>query len=45
MALFEPVVEALDRAGARYVIVGGGAVVLHGYARFRSRICSPGPRF
>ncbi len=33
MALFEPVIDALDEVGARYVIVGGTAVVLHGYAR------------
>ncbi len=33
MALFEPVFEALNAAGARYVVVGGVAVVLHGHAR------------
>lgn len=33
MALFEPVFAALDHAGARYVVVGGVATVLHGYAR------------
>ncbi|OGR95609.1 MAG: hypothetical protein A2V88_14140 [Elusimicrobia bacterium RBG_16_66_12] len=33
MALFEPVFEALEKSGARYVVVGGVAVVLHGYAR------------
>jgi predicted nucleotidyltransferase len=31
--LFEPVFEALDRAGVRFVVVGGVAVVLHGHAR------------
>jgi len=31
--LFEPILEALNRAGVRYVVVGGVAVVLHGYAR------------
>ncbi|CAN5717758.1 hypothetical protein BH18ACT17_BH18ACT17_04100 [soil metagenome] len=33
MVLFEPVFEALNAAGARYVVVGGVAVVLHGHAR------------
>ncbi len=33
MALFEPIFEALNRRNVRYVVVGGVAVVLHGYAR------------
>lgn len=33
MALFEPIFEALEKSGAHYVVVGGVAVVLHGYAR------------
>lgn len=33
VALFEPIFEALDAAGVRYVAVGGVAVVLHGHAR------------
>jgi len=33
VALFEPIFEALNRADARYVVVGGVAVVLHGHAR------------
>lgn len=33
MALFEPVFRALDAAGARFVVVGGVAVVLQGHAR------------
>jgi hypothetical protein len=33
MALFEPLFKALNDAGARYVVVGGLAVVLHGHAR------------
>lgn len=33
MALFEPIFAALNRSGARYVVVGGMAVVLHGHAR------------
>ncbi|OGR91725.1 MAG: hypothetical protein A2V88_09150 [Elusimicrobia bacterium RBG_16_66_12] len=33
MALFEPIFDALNRAGVRYVVVGGLATVLHGYAR------------
>lgn len=31
--MFEPIFAALDRAGVRYVTVGGVAVVLHGHAR------------
>jgi hypothetical protein len=31
--LFEPIFDALNRAGVRYVVVGGVAVVLHGVAR------------
>ena len=34
MPIFEPVFLALNEAGVRYVIVGGLAVVLHGYPRF-----------
>lgn len=33
MALFEPLFDTLNRAQVRYVVVGGVAVVLHGYAR------------
>jgi hypothetical protein len=33
VALFEPLFEALGRDGVRYVVVGGVAVVLHGFAR------------
>lgn len=33
MALFEPVFEALEKSGTRYVVVGGVAVVLQGYVR------------
>ena len=33
MALFEPIFDALNRAGVRYVVVGGVAVVLHGHPR------------
>ncbi len=33
MALFEPIFDALEAAGVRYVAVGGVAVVLHGHAR------------
>lgn len=38
MALFEPILEALNRAEVRYVVVGGVAVVLHGYARVTADI-------
>jgi hypothetical protein len=33
VALFEPLFDALNRADVRYVVVGGVAVVLHGFAR------------
>lgn len=33
MSLFEPVFDALNRANVRYVVVGGVATVLHGFAR------------
>jgi hypothetical protein len=33
VTLFEPIFAALERAGVRYVTVGGVAVVLHGHAR------------
>lgn len=33
MALFEPLFEALAQHEVRYVVVGGVAVVLHGFAR------------
>lgn len=33
MSLYEPLFEALNARGVRYVVVGGLAVVLHGYAR------------
>lgn len=33
MAIFEPMFRALHDAGARYVVVGGVAVVLHGHVR------------
>lgn len=34
MALFEPLFRALNETESRYVVVGGVATVLHGYARF-----------
>ncbi len=33
MSILEPLFEALNLARVRYVVVGGVAVVLHGYAR------------
>jgi hypothetical protein len=33
VALFEPFFDALNQAHVRYVVVGGFAVVLHGFAR------------
>lgn len=38
MPLFEPVFCALNGAGARYVVVGGLAVVLHGHPRLTSDV-------
>lgn len=38
VGLFEPVFAALGQVGARYVVVGGVATVLHGYARFTADI-------
>jgi predicted nucleotidyltransferase len=33
VGLFEPIIERLNNSDVRYVVVGGVAVVLHGYAR------------
>lgn len=33
MPLYEPIFDALNARGVRYLVVGGLAVVLHGYAR------------
>lgn len=38
MSLFEPLFVALESANARYVVVGGVATVLHGYARFTADV-------
>ncbi|HAK55274.1 MAG TPA: hypothetical protein DCP38_07295 [Acidobacteria bacterium] len=38
VALFEPLFQALNEAGVRYVVVGGVAVVLHGHARLTADI-------
>ncbi len=38
VSLFEPIFEALNRAEARYVVVGGLATVLHGYARLTADV-------
>jgi hypothetical protein len=38
MPLFEPVFAELDASGARYVVVGGLATVLHGFARLTADI-------
>lgn len=38
MASFAPIFAALGESGARYVVVGGMAVVLHGYARLTADI-------
>jgi hypothetical protein len=38
VAVIEPIFEALNTAGARYVVVGGLAVVLHGYARLTADV-------
>ena len=38
MSFFEPLFEALDRAQVRYVVVGGVAAVLHGFARLTADV-------
>ena len=38
MLLYEPLFHALNASGARYVVVGGVATVLHGYARLTADI-------
>jgi Nucleotidyltransferase of unknown function (DUF6036) len=38
MSLFEPVFSALNAADARYVVVGGLAVVLHGHPRLTADV-------
>ncbi len=38
MPIFDPVFSALNKAGVRYVVVGGLAVVLHGYARLTADV-------
>lgn len=38
MSSFGAIFDALDESGARYVVVGGLAVVLHGYARLTADI-------
>ena len=36
--MFEPIFQTLNKAGARYVVVGGLATVLHGYARLTADV-------
>ncbi len=38
MSLYQPLFRALNESGARYVVVGGVATVLHGYARLTADI-------
>lgn len=38
MALYEPIFEALNARGVRYLVAGGLAVVLHGYARMTADV-------
>ena len=38
MLLYEPLFCALNASGTRYVVVGGVATVLHGYARLTADI-------
>lgn len=38
MSVFEPIFQALNVAGVRYVVVGGLATVLHGYARLTADV-------
>jgi len=38
VSLFEPIIDALNRVDVRYVVVGGLATVLHGFARLTADI-------
>ncbi len=38
MSVFEPIFQILNTAGVRYVVVGGLATVLHGYARLTANV-------
>src|ERR1044072_2178975 len=38
MSLFEPIFAALENGAVRYVVVGGMATVLHGYARLTAGV-------
>ena len=38
MPVFEPILESLNAAGVRYVVVGGLATVLHGFARLTADV-------
>jgi hypothetical protein len=38
VSVFEPIFQTLNKAGARYVVVGGLATVLHGYARLTADV-------
>jgi hypothetical protein len=38
VALLEPLFDALNRDGVRYVVVGGVATVLHGFARLTADV-------
>jgi predicted nucleotidyltransferase len=38
MSFYLPLFRALNEAGVRYVVVGGLATVLHGYARFTADV-------
>jgi len=44
VALFEPVLAALDAAGVRFVVVGGVAVVLHGHPRMTAERAAGRPQ-
>jgi predicted nucleotidyltransferase len=38
VSVYEPIFQALNAAGVRYVVVGGLATVLHGYARLTADV-------
>ena len=38
MSVFEPIFQILNTARVRYVVVGGLATVLHGYARLTADV-------
>ena len=38
MSVYRPLFRVLNASGTRYVVVGGGATVLHGYTRLTADV-------